>query len=156
PVRLPAELAGSLDAASNYAGSADMPNKKAFVEINPGTLTHDATWPALDVPYRAAVELELHALLTLSPGAQIEVADNTGLFAAQTGALAAPGTEDAWVTLRGALPDSRNWLGVLITTNDDRNRLHFVDIDSAGSAAWCCDSDYRAAALLLAANSRAE
>ncbi len=155
PVNLPANLVGALDVASDYAGPPGLANKKAFIEVDENTVSDDATWLAANVPYRARNGIVINAALTLSPGVAVGFGDGTGLQVSSSGTLSAVGTAEKRIALHGTnMLDAGEWLGLLISSRDQRNQLQFVDIVGAGSATWCCMSGRAAAAIELDPNSR--
>ena len=96
PVRLPADVVGALDAGSTYAG-----NTEDYATVTGGYVTTDATWPALDVPYRVLADVEVASstgpTLTIEPGAELQFEAGAGMTIGQgnPGALSAEGTSSS-------------------------------------------------------------
>ena len=119
------------------------------------SIDDDATWPRTNLPFRSRAGLDVGAAtLTLSAGVSVQFDDETGLSISEEGTLVAVGDAETPIQLAGAIDERGTWMGVLVSSNDQENRLSFVEIANAGQGVWCCDSGREAAALLLTADAK--
>lgn len=132
-LELPADAVGALDAATAYDPGVPGP----AVTVRADALTADATWPALDVPYTIAGDVDVRndADLTLSPGAvlhfeagrRLRVGNNTRgrLFAdAPTGSIVFRGPDG------DTTPGS--WAGIVLDSFSDQSVLRGVVVEGGG------------------------
>lgn len=155
PVRISANLVGTLDSGSNYLGASAAPHGDAFIELRGSAVDDDATWPWTNLPFRARSGLEVGAAtLTLSAGVSVQFDDDTGLAIGEEGTLVAVGDAETPIQLAGAVDEPGTWVGVVVQSNDQGNRLGFVEIANAGQSEWCCDGSREVAALLLDPDAR--
>lgn len=108
------------------------------VVISGGTISSDEVWasqggacPAYVVEGNVSVRAELR----IEAGTTILFRDDAAISVESGGALRAEGTADAPIILRGTEDERGWWRGVRFETNRPTNRLAFVTIDGAGSAA---------------------
>ena len=136
PLRLPSNVLGDLDSASDYSGPAANPNGDAFVEAGASDTTVDQTWIKIDLPYRMG-PINGHnitgAHVTIEPGAVFEFEANVELNVYSDGALTAIGTVDEPIVFRGFAAGTGVWDGILFGSNDPRNELQHVEVDGAGA-----------------------
>jgi hypothetical protein len=150
PVRTPPSLVPSLDAGSNYAGTANAPNQDAFIELRGSLVQTDALWPRTNLPIRARSGLSLEAAtLTLPAGGQLMFDVERGLVVDGESMLIAEGEPELPIVLKGTADDTGMWRGVMVEADSRGSRLNNVEIANAGDAAFCCNSTRRAAALLI-------
>lgn len=91
------------------------------------------------VDYVVGCEVEVSgALLTIEPGVSILFKNNTSLQIADNAAISINGTESEPVTMHGAEP-GMSWKGMLILSNDTRNRINHLDIRNTGSSVFFSD-----------------
>lgn len=155
PVRIAANLAGSLDFESDYQGDPALPHGDNFIELQGGTIDTDATWPETNLPFRARSGLSVSGGdLTLLPGVRIEFDADEGLEISAEGSLWAEGTAELPILLSGAADDADNWLGVLVTNSSPDNRLAFAELYGGGADEWCCVVGGAAASLIVRQDAR--
>ncbi len=141
-VRVDANNAGSLDAASNYAGK----NGLEGVEINAsGSPTHllttDATWPALkdNAVYLVEQGFDAEAKLTLMPGVTMAFQANQGItfeqdqFGNKDGILIANGSSAKPIIFTAIDKAPGYWKGLQVQSNSVLNKLNYCIIEYGGS-----------------------
>jgi len=115
PLVLPAEYLGELDASSSYAD-----NGEDSVLVTTDTVSADATWQALDVPYRFEGTVYIQGSsspdVTVEPGATLEFESNVALYVGWSsyGSMEAAGSSGAPVTFTSAdpTPGAGDWMGI--------------------------------------------
>ncbi len=124
-VSLPANSVGQIDGDScTFFGDAD-----DRVEILNDTVTDDATWMALDVPYRMTadvfVEGPAQPLLVVEAGATVEFASGVDFYVGyyDIGALTVSGTAQDPVVFTAADPSPQpgDWRGLWFNNHCDEN-----------------------------------
>jgi len=119
PLNMTATHLRELDASSAFTGNAE-----DVVVVRGATLSRDATWRRLDVPYRfnhnvvvqnstgtAVITVEAGARFRFDRGAGLTVADNAGLRVAGTAAAPVVFTSSA------TTPAAGDWLGLKLGNN---------------------------------------
>jgi uncharacterized protein len=128
PVSIPAELIGSLDSASNYAGG----NARDQVEVFATMVTTDQTWRKLNVPYHVELQPWIQARVVIQPGTHFLFPNAGGLNVTETGSLKAVGTPTDSITFRGDEPIPGHWEGIWFDSNSSENELTYVDVAHCG------------------------
>ena len=96
-------------------------NENNYVSVSAGSQTGSTTWSALEVPFRIEGGLNVEGDLSLEPGAELEVTQNTSIQVSVGGTLTALGTEEEPIVFRGVNASRGFWRG--------------IDVQSAGSSA---------------------
>jgi uncharacterized protein len=128
PVFIPAQLIGSLDSASNYAGG----NTRDRVEVFATLVTTDQTWRKLNVPYHVTLQPSIQARVVIQPGTHFLFPNAGGIVVTETGSLKAVGTPADSITFRGDEPIPGHWEGIWIDSNSSENELTYVDVAHCG------------------------
>lgn len=118
-----------LDDASDYTG-----NEEDYVLVEGNTLSDDATWQALNVPYAIYSDSEVEkAELTINAGAEFAFDAQTHLELGSGSITQANGTDEDPVLFRGLVKEDGWWNGIFVnsTTHPD-NLLENVIIEHAG------------------------
>jgi hypothetical protein len=135
-------------------------NARAGIEIRGGYVGRESRWPVAGAPYVVTNNVLVHwesifytgdARLTISPGVQVRVERNVGLWVggfqpsyyAQPGALDARGTADSTIVLtsNAASPAPGDWVGIYFSawTISEQTRLEHCVVDYAGSSGPALD-----------------
>ncbi|MEX0905030.1 MAG: hypothetical protein WD028_04870 [Balneolaceae bacterium] len=120
-----------LDSSSTYTG-----NDEDYVLVEANTLSDDATWQALDVPYATYGDASLNdAELTIEPGARFAFDAQSGLVI-NSGTIIAEGTEDDPILFTGLREEAGWWDGIFVTkTTHPDNLLNYIIVEYAGNEA---------------------
>ncbi len=116
------------DSSSDYSG-----NSKDYIDSywSNSTTTIDATWQALNVPYRladnreeigSAIVVEAGAVFLGQPGSGITI----------SGSLQAQGTSNNMIVFKGEQDVTGYWRGLRYTSNNTANTMDFVSIANGG------------------------
>lgn len=114
PVRVHPSTAHALGPETRFIN-----NENNYVSVSAGSQTGSTTWNALEVPYRIEAGLNVEGDLSLEPGAELEVTQNTPIQVFVGGTLTALGTEEEPIVFRGVNASRGFWKG--------------IDVQSAGS-----------------------
>ncbi len=127
-VQLPANIAGSLDAASDYTG-----NTVDLIHIvSSSTVTKNQTWPATNASYSLGSNY-VNAGLAIEAGAVLEFRSGGLLEIAFTGTLSAIGTGDLPILFTGEQKSNGFWRGVqFYNSNHPDNILDYVTVEYGG------------------------
>lgn len=126
---------GELSGTSTVSGNDD--DRIHVVMSNNDTVTLDATWKDLGVPYLATDRFFVDAALTLDPGVTVELDQDVRLIVEEGGSLTANGTAEAPVTLTGAAENVTGfWVGVQVLSNTTANSLTHTLLEYTGSDTW--------------------
>ncbi len=121
-------------------------DEDSYLEVNGGTISHDATWPAV-IPYKIAGSITVQSAvpdttttLTLSPGAELRFNQGSylkvGNSSGASGALVAEGTVNDQIlfTSSNISPAPGNWTGVQFytTSDNDTSILNHCIVEYAG------------------------
>lgn len=118
-------------------------NDEQYVKLSPwdGTLTGDATWADIGVPWRVMRGVGIEAKLTLAEGAVFEFGQDVSWWVEAEGAVTAEGTAAMPITLRGAEDLRGYWKGIAFRTASASNRFDHVVLESGGSKTWTGNTD---------------
>jgi len=134
PIRIhPAQLP-SLTGTTTFAN-----NDTSHVLVQPDmaagsrTLTEDATWPAMELPYQVTAEIDIQSEIDIDPGAtfQFQQGDPTRVFVSQGGQLVADASDGDPITFRSVQKTPGSWGGLFVRTTAD-NRLNNVVVRHGG------------------------
>ncbi len=132
----------SLDDESVYSG-----NVIDRVAIELSSLTEDAIWSALDVPYEVLDVVTVLADLVVLPGVVLRFSDESGILI-DGGSLSSIGLTDDPIVMTGVTDVAGSWQGLIFRGADSiNNRIENTVIEYAGSEA--SDADQSAAVVLL-------
>lgn len=113
---------------------------------NTDTVSKDATWQNLGVPYVAVDRLYVEAALSIEAGTVLEMAQDRGLIVRDGGSLTASGSAGEEVMFIGQnAVDTGYWQGIRFETNAPANSLTHTVVMHAGSSTWTGDADSDAA-----------
>ncbi|MBX2838474.1 MAG: hypothetical protein KTR35_16570 [Gammaproteobacteria bacterium] len=128
PGELHVNVIGVLDSEGIYSG-----NEQDAISVTSGTLSDDATWQKLDVPYRSE-GLSVTANWALEPGVRIEFSANRGVTIGQDGSLNAVGDVNNPIVFTGAESTPGYWHGIRFSySNSNLNELVHTVIEYGGS-----------------------
>ncbi|QQR91009.1 MAG: hypothetical protein IPJ88_04560 [Myxococcales bacterium] len=138
PVTLHFAQARHLDAASTYLGST-LNGMHDVIELTGGSLSVAMTLKKLDAPYRfgptsyavTADILNIKAPLTIDPGVNIHMEEDTGFIVEEMGSLTAQGTTEEPIVFQGEL-NNGPWLGLGFLNTSANNLLDRVELDGGG------------------------
>ena len=118
------------DSISDYTG-----NTKDFIDADWSNTetSQDATWQALNVPYRLAANIEkIGSAITIEPGAEFIGQSNSGIWITANGSLNAVGTANDMIVFRGEQDIKGYWRGLRFESNNTMNELTYVSIANGG------------------------
>ncbi len=118
------------DSNSDYTG-----NTKDFIDADWSNTetSQDATWQALNVPYRLAANIEkIGSAITIEPGAEFIGQSNSGIWITANGSLNAVGTANDMIVFRGEQDIKGYWRGLRFESNNTMNELTYVSIANGG------------------------
>lgn len=130
PASLDSETVGQLDSASTWSG-----NDVDRLHVRANNISKTATWPALDVPYYMASEVDVLTEWSLSPGATLVMAKNTDIHVSgASAAFIAQGTEEKPILITGETKERGSW-GAIIFTNAEnpKNAMSWVTVEHGGN-----------------------
>ena len=135
PIFMAPEYVTELDKESSYTG-----NTKDFVLVGNGSVEGEATWRALDVPYRlakiildyAGVTISEDASLTIEAGAELNFGPEMYLVTEKSGYLAIKGEASKKVTLQGETQVPKAWGGIGIGGASLKNEIEHAVIAHTG------------------------
>ncbi|MFZ5476641.1 MAG: MopE-related protein [Myxococcota bacterium] len=135
PMYVQAEDVEQLDASSSFTG-----NGTDLIYVLSGTVTGDATWQALDVPYYLAGNLTLGAtagpVMTIEDGAELRFAASAAFNVATSNpgrlVVNAP-TEGVRFTSVSASPAAGDWDGIYIGIDDLGTSIEGAIVEYAGA-----------------------
>ena len=137
PLVLPAGVAGQIDASCALTGNAE-----DAVSVLGDTITADATWQALDVPWQIEDTVKVgyvgRPVLEIEPDAELRFSRGAGLYigTSSAGGLQAVGTSSRPVVFTSAQddPEAGDWLGVVLgdSCQSDDVRLSYVKVAYGG------------------------
>lgn len=145
PAFLHPNVVKGLGGETVFSDNANEHVRVAFGNTN--TQTGEATWAALEVPYRFENRVYVQGDLTLEEGAVLEFAQNTELVLGSSGTLTAEGTEDAPIVFRGAAATRGYWKGIAIQAGGGGNPVQvgatfdFCEISDTGSTTFSGRAD---------------
>lgn len=93
------------------------------------------------VDYTISELINLEKPLIINDGTIIEFGADAGFNVEQTGSINIQGTRSSRAVLTGKSKTNGYWRGILFNTNSSQNKLHFVDIDYAGSTSFNSNGD---------------
>lgn len=96
-------------------------------------IEEDGTWQKLNVPYYLPGTINnVFSDLTISPGTEILVGSDGGLFVTEEGSLSAVGTATEPISFSGEEQIPGFWTGLIFSTNTAKNELTYIDIRHGG------------------------
>ena len=136
PVSLRPALVAGLDPGSDYAGGDD-PNGVPFVEVLQGAQEAggEFVWQALNVPYRIGGYVSIEGgTAVLGAGARVVFGEAAWITVKGNGTLAARGTAERPVELRGEVERPGWWDGIKLVDSDSTlNRFEHAVIRHSGN-----------------------
>jgi hypothetical protein len=131
PVRLPANVIGSLDGSSVYSGAGGAPNGRQYIEVHTQTAgVPSQTWPRTDVPYRFLGAQTIGSVVTIQAGANFQFTAGTGLLI-QGGALRAIGTAAEKIMFSGVTASPGSWEGLVFNTPGSAGQSELTHVEVA-------------------------
>ena len=146
PISLSAQSVGQLDASSTFSG-----NGTDLVRVEGGSVTTDASWQDLGVPYLADENIYVQStsrpVLTVEDGVELQFDTGVGLFvgSASYGGLSVEGTSSDGVVFTSAQssPAAGDWDGITIgyyceeaDTSIDYTTVGYGGANSKGNVYW--------------------
>ncbi len=125
---------GSLDGATDYAGSGGTANTNNYVLVSSGN-SGAGTWPATNAPFHVSdnAVVTVNGAVSVDPGAQFEFGSSARLRIDSGGTIDATGTPSQHITFSGAASTSGYWDGIDVNTST-ANNLDYVDVSDGGSS----------------------
>lgn len=111
-------------------------NDEDMVTVRSGTVEDDVTWSDVGVPLAMTGHLFIDGDLAFASGMTLVMPQDAQISVATTGSLAATGTEDAMVSIRGAEAQPGYWKGIEFQSKATANALMYVLLENAGSSQW--------------------
>lgn len=132
-LHIPTSLIGSLDAASDYAGSS-----AGVVVVSGGTVSGMHTWQAINTAYRVEDNgnLVIAGNVTVQPGAEFVMGEGSYVHVPTGGSLSAVGTASDSIRFVGANDIAGHWYGFEIDSNSSSNRFSHVVVANAGISGY--------------------
>ena len=129
PASLDSETIGQIDDASTWSG-----NDVDRLEVRASSISKTAAWPALDVPYFIASDLEVVAEWSLGAGATLVMAKDASIeVSGNTAAFIAQGTEDKPILVTGDVKQRGSWGAVILTNaGNPKNVMSWVTVEHGG------------------------
>ena len=136
------------DGSSDYTGnSVDL-----IITHRSSTITSDATWQALNVPYRLANGVNfIQGEITIAPGAEFIGISGSGIQIDSEGSFNATGTAAAEIIFRGEQDLPGVWRGINFESRNTNNRLIWTQVLNGGERGF--DGGNRKANVQLEDNS---
>ena len=128
-VRVPDELVGSLDTATEYASG----NGAAYVDAYARQVSTGQTWRITAVPIRFSGQTLITAALTLVPGVTVLFRADANWYVI-SGSLNAVGTAASRIRFLGEQATPGYWRGLIFATNSAANELTYTEIAHGGDA----------------------
>ena len=129
PVRIYANLIGSLDDESIYSGNA---SNREYISVNEfSDVTDDQTWKNLTVPYLLENN-SVEAVLTINPGTSLIFREGGNFRIEREGTLIARGTASNRISFTGQNKTPGAWHGIQFTFSGTANELDYVDVEYGG------------------------
>lgn len=129
PLSVKAGDLAALDAATTFGENK---NNWVLVHFSDSTVTENATWHALAVPYRFQGSPTIKAAVTVEAGARLEFAQSFGIHVELGGSLTTEGTAGKPVVLTGAEEAPGFWDGITFSSNSPHNVIRNTVITYAG------------------------
>lgn len=127
-----ATVVHQLDDGSTYTG-----NTHDHVLVTGQAVNADATWQALDVPYRMSGRTDVQAVLTIDAGARFEFLHEAGLVVGSDGTLSAVGTQEEPIRFTGTDEQAGWWQGIVFNgSTSPNNVMKYVDVSYGGGKAF--------------------
>ena len=122
-----------LNATNTFTG-----NEEDYIDTyETGTISSDATWPALGVPYHMPDGVEIiDADITVEPGAHFVFQADGGLHVDANGSLNAEATASNIIIFEGEVDERGYWRGLSFGSNNTSNNLTYVIVRHGGSAGF--------------------
>lgn len=115
----------------DYTGNVD---SRVEVVLYTSSISVDMTWRKVNVPYKIAgtQNLTISANLTIEPGTQIEMGQNTGINVNESGSLKIVGSPSDRIIIRGALGVKGSWHKIFYKGTNVNNEIGYADILHGG------------------------
>lgn len=127
-IRLPDDLLGSLDVASNYATG----NGKTYLDVYGDDVNTPQTWRVTSAPIRFTGSTTIWAALSISPGMTFSLGPNVRWEVRGSGSLTAIGSAASMIRFVGEQAVRGYWDGLYFGSNSASNELTFVEVAHAG------------------------
>ena len=140
PIALDADYLGQLDSSSSFSGNGD-----DYILVGADTVTDDATWQLLDVPFQVAGDIYIQGTgrpeVEILDGTEFYFENNAGLAAGSGsyGSLIVSGSSTGVLfTSTESSPAAGDWDGVYIGYYDEDSELTGLEIEYAGDNGYGC------------------
>ncbi|MCF7805485.1 MAG: hypothetical protein K9N46_08965 [Candidatus Marinimicrobia bacterium] len=128
-----ANLIGSLDANSSYAGT----DGEGIIAVSSSDVTTDQTWPATDAPYIMDGVTNVGSVVTVDPGAVFKFTQGSRLdIEGDSGSLIAVGNADSSIQFQGTQELAGHWDGIYFQNITPTNELSYVEISHGGADSY--------------------
>ena len=111
----------------DYTGNVE---NKVEVVLSGAEINENQTWHKINVPYKVTgtQNLSINANLTIEPGTQIEMGQNTGININDNGGLKAVGSPSDRIIIRGELGIKGSWHKIFYKGTNIINEIGYADI----------------------------
>ena len=115
----------------DYTGNVE---SKVEVVLSSSAIDENRTWRKINVPYKVTgtQNLTINANLTIEPGTQIEMGQNTGINVNDNGGLKIVGSPLDRIVIRGELGVKGSWHKIFYKGSNVNNEIGFTDILHGG------------------------
>lgn len=114
PLDLQPDRVGELSGTSTFRN-----NEASYVLVGSdyNTVTEDATWPAMGVPYESSTSITIESTIDIEPGATVQFQEGTKrLYVDGGGQLVADASGGDPIMIRGAEQTPGHWAGLFLRT----------------------------------------
>lgn len=135
PIRVSADLADGL--AANLTFEANDGSHVLLGAQGTGTsVEREATWAALDVPYRLTRHCYCNAPLTIAAGTTVEAQPEKAFYVPDGSLTADASNAEESIVFTDVADADGNWRGLSFNTASEANRLRNVVVENAGNGLW--------------------
>jgi len=133
PIKIHANKLGALTGTTTFRNNDQSHVLVGLRGRNSETVTDDATWPAMAIPYECNNGLDVQSSVDIDPGATFQFREGGpyGLFVSEGGQLRADASDGDPITFRGVEETPGSWRGILVRTETD-NLLDNVEVRHGG------------------------
>ena len=135
-VRIPTNLLGSLDNASDYFGNYLGPGYARIISVYGRDVESAQTWPAANAPIVMDGVSNILSAVTVQPGAEFRFTQGSRLDVETSGSLTAAGTATDSITFAGTEETAGFWDGISVNSVNQDNVFMYCDIAYAGSGGY--------------------
>ena len=118
-------------ATDDYTGNVD---SRVEVYLATVSISEDRVWKKVNVPYKVAgtQNLNIYANVTIEPGTQIDMGQNTGINVGDNGSLKIVGSPTNRIRIQGDLGVKGSWHKIFYQGSSVNNEIGYADILHGG------------------------